>query len=187
MFSGATTSQLSPSSIRSVSTRLSPRSAVMGVNSTWSKSCLRPHSPLRFRQTGGASAYSSMPGSPNLSSRVGLSEIASSVNEGGSTPNRTLKRFMTMKKSKATELLRRGDHPSAVRGKFTRCSSIFSLVVEASEGDALLLAVIEAYCIANTTTGTLISQTTNSFQPAADPTHIPLVPPSRSSANHLDA
>jgi len=58
------------------------------------------------------------------------------INSNDSGSNRTLKRFMTMKKSKANEFLKR---------------------VETSGGDSLLLSVIEAYCITTNTSGTTIT------------------------------
>ncbi|CAF1233167.1 unnamed protein product, partial [Didymodactylos carnosus] len=77
----------------------------------WSKSCLRPHSPNRIRL------------GQTIGSSDGLNESSSGGSGGGA--NKTLKRFMTMKKMKANEFLKR---------------------VETSEGDSLLLSVIEAYC-----------------------------------------
>lgn len=81
----------------------------------WSKGCIRPHSPLRPRQQGSMNSHSSattsgtnLMGSPIPSSGTGTSmtDTSNSGNESGS--NRTLKRFMTMKKSKANEFLKRG-------------------------------------------------------------------------------
>lgn len=81
----------------------------------WSKGCLRPHSPLRPRQQGSVGSHSSatttstsLTGSPMPSSGTGTSinDPSTTPNESGS--NRTLKRFMTMKKSKANEFLKRG-------------------------------------------------------------------------------
>ncbi|CAF0844801.1 unnamed protein product [Rotaria sordida] len=109
----------------------------------WSKGCLRPHSPLRPRQQGPITSYSSttttsvnLMGSPMPSpgSGININDSSNIQNESGS--NRTLKRFMTMKKSKANEFLKR---------------------VETSEGDSLLLSVIEAYCITNMNSGTAIT------------------------------
>ncbi|CAF0752716.1 unnamed protein product [Adineta steineri] len=109
----------------------------------WSKGCLRPHSPLRPRQQGTIIGHSSTTtlgttsmGSPILShgSGIGINESSTNPNETGS--NRTLRRFMTMKKSKANEFLKR---------------------VETSEGDSLLLSVIEAYCISSNNSGTAIA------------------------------
>ncbi|CAF0872682.1 unnamed protein product [Adineta ricciae] len=89
----------------------------------WSKGCLRPHSPLRPNSSTVNGSHSPMP-----SSSVGTSDGASTnANEGGS--NRTLKRFMTMKKPKTNDFLKR---------------------VETSGDDALLLSVIEAYCVTST-------------------------------------
>jgi len=64
-------------------------------NPNWSKGCLRPYSPFIFG-TG-----SSIP-----SANVGLNDP--SINSNESASNRTLKRFMTIKKSKANEFLKRG-------------------------------------------------------------------------------
>ncbi len=84
-------------------------------SSAWSKGCLRPHSPLRPRQQGVISSHSSstttgtnLMGSPipSSGSGTGMSDPSTTPNETGS--NRTLKRFMTMKKSKANEFLKRG-------------------------------------------------------------------------------
>jgi len=81
----------------------------------WSKGCLRPHSPLRPRQQGTIGSHSSttttgtnLMGSPipSSGSGTGMSDPSTTPNETGS--NRTLKRFMTMKKSKANEFLKRG-------------------------------------------------------------------------------
>lgn len=82
----------------------------------WSKGCLRPHSPLRPRQQGLIGSYSStttttgtnLMGSPipSSGSSTGMNDPSMTPNETGS--NRTLKRFMTMKKSKANEFLKRG-------------------------------------------------------------------------------
>jgi hypothetical protein len=83
----------------------------------WSKGCLRPHSPLRPRPQGAIGSHSSttttttgtnLMGSPVLSSgsASGMNDPSTTPNESGS--NRTLKRFMTMKKSKANEFLKRG-------------------------------------------------------------------------------
>ena len=81
----------------------------------WSKGCLRPHSPLRPRQQGAIIGHSmtttigtNLMGSPILSSGsgIGINDSSTMSNETGS--NRTLKRFMTMKKSKANEFLKRG-------------------------------------------------------------------------------
>jgi len=81
----------------------------------WSKGCLRPHSPLRPRQQGQIGSHSSttttgtnLMGSPipSSGSNTGMSDPSMTPNESGS--NRTLKRFMTMKKSKANEFLKRG-------------------------------------------------------------------------------
>ena len=83
----------------------------------WSKGCLRPHSPLRPRQQGVLGSHSStttsgsnIMGSPVPStgsgSGSGMSDPSMTPNESGA--NRTLKRFMTMKKSKANEFLKRG-------------------------------------------------------------------------------
>ncbi len=81
----------------------------------WSKGCLRPHSPLRPRQQGTLGSHSStitsgtnIMGSPipSSSSGIGINDPSMTPNESGS--NRTLKRFMTMKKSKANEFLKRG-------------------------------------------------------------------------------
>ena len=82
--------------------------------SPWSKGCLRPHAPLRARQQGPPGTHSSTSagtnpmGSPIPSSGSGLGagDGSNAANESGS--NRTLKRFMTMKKSKANEFLKRG-------------------------------------------------------------------------------
>jgi len=82
----------------------------------WSKGCLRPHSPLRPRQQGVTGSHSStitttgtnVMGSPipSSGSGMGVNDPATTPTESGS--NRTLKRFMTMKKSKANEFLKRG-------------------------------------------------------------------------------
>jgi hypothetical protein len=81
----------------------------------WSKGCLRPHSPLRPRQQGPIGSHSSttttgtnLMGSPipSSGSSIGMNDPSTTPNESGS--NRTLKRFMTMKKSKANEFLKRG-------------------------------------------------------------------------------
>ncbi|CAF4401917.1 unnamed protein product, partial [Adineta steineri] len=67
---------------------------------TWSKGCLRPHSPLRPNPTTILGTNS-----PNLSANNNIGDNTSvNPTEGGS--NRTLKRFMTMKKSKANEFLK---------------------------------------------------------------------------------
>jgi hypothetical protein len=82
----------------------------------WSKGCLRPHSPLRPRQQGTIGSHSSttttgtnIMGSPipSSGSGIGINDSSMTPNESGS--NRTLKRFMTMKKSKANEFLKRGN------------------------------------------------------------------------------
>ncbi|CAF4139047.1 unnamed protein product, partial [Rotaria socialis] len=122
---------------------LSPAPKTNLTPTAWSKGCLRPHSPLRPRQQGSMGSHSSTTttgtnsiGSPIPSSGTGMNmnDSSNTPNESGS--NRTLKRFMTMKKSKANEFLKR---------------------VETSEGDALLLSVIEAYCVTNTNSGTAIA------------------------------
>jgi len=64
-------------------------------NPHWSKNCLRPHTPLTIGNS------SSVP-----SANIGTTDSTTNINESGS--NRTLKRFMTMKKSKANEFLKRG-------------------------------------------------------------------------------
>ena len=82
--------------------------------SPWSKGCLRPHAPLRARQQGppgthiSASTGNNPMGSPipSSGSGLGMGDGTNAANESGS--NRTLKRFMTMKKSKANEFLKRG-------------------------------------------------------------------------------
>jgi len=110
--------------------------------SPWSKGCLRPHAPLRARQQGPPGSHSSTStgtnptGSPipSSGSGLGISDSSNAANETGS--NRTLKRFMTMKKSKANEFLKR---------------------VETSENDSLLLSVIEAYCSTNVNSGTALT------------------------------
>ncbi|CAF3612241.1 unnamed protein product [Rotaria sordida] len=120
---------LSLTGTKSTSTTLGSLSSKIPIkNSTWSKGCLRPHSPLR----------------PHLSITTITARTASPIplsndtlvnlNESGS--NRTFKRFMTMKKSKANEFLKR---------------------VETSEGDSLLLSIIEGYCMTTTNTGTAIA------------------------------
>ncbi|UJR28286.1 hypothetical protein I4U23_009534 [Adineta vaga] len=137
----------SPLSMGNVSSKTPIQSPVPKHNIppvAWSKGCLRPHSPLRPRQQGALASHSStttsatnLMGSPILSggSGIGINDVSGTPNEPGS--NRTLRRFMTMKKSKANEFLKR---------------------VETSEGDSLLLSVIEAYCITNNNnTGTAIA------------------------------
>jgi len=88
-------------------------------NPNWSKGCLRPYSPFTIGSS---------------SSIFSMNDTLINSNDSGS--NRTLKRFMTMKKSKANEFLKR---------------------VETSGGDSLLLSVIEAYCITTNTSGTTIT------------------------------
>jgi hypothetical protein len=44
---------------------------------------------------------------PSSGSGIGINDVSMTPNESGS--NRTLKRFMTMKKSKANEFLKRGE------------------------------------------------------------------------------
>jgi hypothetical protein len=115
-------------------------------NPHWSKGCLRPHSPFTV------GSGSSIP-----TANVGMNDTSINSNDSGS--NRTLKRFMTIKKSKANEFLKR---------------------VETSGGDSLLLSVIEAYCITTNQSGTaitnlntLISKTRYSMQGTIDsPTRI---------------
>ena len=83
-------------------------------SSPWSKGCLRPHAPLRARQQGASGTHQSTStgtnpmGSPipSSGSGLGINDTSNTSNESGS--NRTLKRFMTMKKSKANEFLKRG-------------------------------------------------------------------------------
>ncbi|CAF1590650.1 unnamed protein product [Rotaria magnacalcarata] len=101
----------------------------------WSKGCLRPHSPLRILPSTGTSIRTA---SPIPLSNLNMSEISSNSNENSSS--RTLKRFMSMKKSKAQEFLKR---------------------VETSEGDSLLLSVIEGYCVTTTSSGTAITAFNN--------------------------
>ncbi|CAF3413697.1 unnamed protein product [Rotaria sp. Silwood1] len=101
-------------------------------NPTWSKGCLRPHSPLRIHPS--ITTLTARTASPIQLSNISMNDT--SVNSNESVPNRTLRRFMTMKKSKANEFLKR---------------------VETSEGDALLLSIIEGYCITTTNTGTAIT------------------------------
>jgi hypothetical protein len=89
----------------------------------WSKGCLRPHSPLRPRQQGTIGSHSStttsgtnIMGSPIPSSSgsgAGINDPSMTPNESGS--NRTLKRFMTMKKSKANEFLKRGKEEFCIK------------------------------------------------------------------------
>ncbi|CAF1231352.1 unnamed protein product [Adineta steineri] len=120
---------------------------------TWSKGCLRPHSPLRPNPTTILGTNS-----PNLSANNNTGDNTSvNPTEGGS--NRTLKRFMTMKKSKANEFLKR---------------------VETSGDDALLLSVIEAYCITTSNSKTpvtnlnvLLPKTRHSIQGIVDYSNIP--------------
>jgi hypothetical protein len=64
-------------------------------NPNWSKGCLRPYSPFIF------GIGSSIP-----SANIGINDT--SINSNESSSNRTLKRFMTIKKSKANEFLKRG-------------------------------------------------------------------------------
>ncbi|CAF1320563.1 unnamed protein product [Adineta ricciae] len=137
----------SPMSSGNISSRTPVQSPVPTKHNippvAWSKGCLRPHSPLRPRQQGALTSHSStttsgtnLIGSPILSGGggMGINDPSGGSNETGS--NRTLRRFMTMKKSKANEFLKR---------------------VETSEGDSLLLSVIEAYCVTNTNSGTAIA------------------------------
>lgn len=139
--------------VKSPSTLTASKSAPMNLetsspkmplkNPHWSKSCLRPHSPLTIGNS------SSLP-----STNIGTTDSTTNINESGS--NRTLKRFMTMKKSKANEFLKR---------------------VETSGGDSLLLSVIEAYCLPTLTNATaitnlnsLLTKTRHSFQGNIDTT-----------------
>ena len=112
-------SKLSPMSAGNLSLKTPIRSATPKnsvPSPAWSKGCLRPHSPLRPRQQGALGSHSStisgtnIMGSPVPSSGSGGSVVndpSMTPNESGS--NRTLKRFMTMKKSKANEFLKRGE------------------------------------------------------------------------------
>lgn len=173
-------SKLSPMSAGNLSLKTPIRSTTPKNNlpsPAWSKGCLRPHSPLRPRQQGALGSHSSttsgtnIMGSPVPSSgsgggSSGMSDPSMTPNESGS--NRTLKRFMTMKKSKANEFLKRGNEMVLSIIEFLHIQLSFSLV-ETSEGDSLLLSVIEAYCIPNVSSGTaianlntLISKTRNS-------------------------
>jgi len=69
---------------------------------SWSKGCLRPHSPLRHHPSITFGSNSPIPTSTTAMS----DNLSTNPNENGS--NRTLKRFMTLKKSKANEFLKRG-------------------------------------------------------------------------------
>ncbi len=106
---------MSTGNISSKSPIQSPTSKHNLTLPAWSKGCLRPHSPLRPRQQGAMTGYSSttttgtnLMGSPILSSGSGIGINDSSINSSETGSNRTLKRFMTMKKSKANEFLKRG-------------------------------------------------------------------------------
>jgi Rho guanine nucleotide exchange factor 7 len=119
--------------VKSPSTLTATKSAPMNIgilsskppikNPNWSKGCLRPHSPFTIGT-----------GSPIPSANSGMNDTTN--NSPDSSSNRTLKRFMTIKKSKANEFLKR---------------------VETSGGDSLLLSVIEAYCITTNANGTTIN------------------------------
>jgi hypothetical protein len=125
-------------------------------NPHWSKGCLRPNSPFTIGT-----------GSPIQTGNIGVNDTSINSNESGS--NRTLKRFMTIKKSKANEFLKRGFNKSFKKNK--RIISVFSLLVETSGGDSLLLSVIEAYCnsgTAITNLNNLISKARHSIQGNAD-------------------
>jgi hypothetical protein len=63
----------------------------------WSKGCLRPHSPFTI----GA-------GTPILSTNPNSNESITNISDNSG--NRTLKRFMSMKKSKANEFFKRGNY-----------------------------------------------------------------------------
>lgn len=110
-------SKLSPMSAGNMSLKTPIRCTTPKTNlpsPAWSKGCLRPHSPLRPRQQGTLGSHSTTMSGTNVTG----SPIPSSISAGGindpsmtpneSGPNRTLKRFMTMKKSKANEFLKRG-------------------------------------------------------------------------------
>ena len=112
-------SKLSPMSAGNVSFKTPIRSVTPKTNlpsPAWSKGCLRPHSPLRPRQQGTLGGHSSTTGGTNIMGSPipsstsggggGINDPSMTPNESGS--NRTLKRFMTMKKSKANEFLKRG-------------------------------------------------------------------------------
>ncbi|CAF3922777.1 unnamed protein product [Rotaria sp. Silwood2] len=138
----------SPTSLGNITSKLPMK------NPAWSKGCLRPHSPLRLHPT--ITTLTARTASPIPLSNINMNDTSISSHESG--PNRTLKRFMTMKKSKANEFLKR---------------------VETSEGDALLLSIIEGYCVTTTNTGTaitnlntVISKTRNSIHGTTNHTNI---------------
>lgn len=145
-----TTAKSSPLSMGNLSVKTPVRTPTPKANllpPAWSKGCIRPHSPLRPRPQGANISHSSatistsnVMGSPVPSSGSGSGTNDPSLTPNESGSNRTLKRFMTMKKSKANEFLKR---------------------VETSESDALLLSVIEAYCIGNVTSGATITNLNN--------------------------
>ncbi|UJR21197.1 hypothetical protein I4U23_024295 [Adineta vaga] len=133
----------------------------------WSKGCLRPHSPLRPH-----TSTTTGTNSPMLSSNANANDNTSmNPNESGS--NRTLKRFMTMKKTKANEFLKR---------------------VETSGDDALLLSVIEAYCVTSNTNNkttvanlnVLLPKTRHSVQGIVEYANLPNSP-QKSSDNERQA
>ncbi len=88
-----TATKSAPMNIGTLSTKLPIK------NPNWSKGCLRPHSPFTIGT-----------GSPILSANPGMNETT--INSPDSSSNRTLKRFMTIKKSKANEFLKRGKDSS---------------------------------------------------------------------------
>jgi len=115
-----TTAKSSPLSTGNLSVKTPVRSPTPKSNlhpPVWSKGCIRPHSPLRPRPQGANIGHSSaitstsnLMGSPvpSSGSASGSNDPSMTPNESGS--NRTLKRFMTMKKSKANEFLKRGEN-----------------------------------------------------------------------------
>ena len=119
----------SPMNVGNISLKAPLHSPIPKTNLTtpsWPKGCLRPHSPLRPRQRSsmgsshspGMSTGTNLMGSPTLSTGTGISIHDSSINSNESGTNRTLKRFMTMKKSKANEFLKRGKNNFRKRKRF---------------------------------------------------------------------